>query len=152
MSLLFTSGSQNIGASASASVLPMNIQCWFPLGLTGLISLLSKGLDIQPKICELTFSPSFWKFNCNMGGAHAHYQPAEICLFTRAWRGNWQAQGPPALNQNWTLEGESWVLGPCPFLSEQRVTFAWWRCKGTLLPDRDWPAEQRIWHRDVCYN
>ena len=36
---------QNIGASASASVLPMNIQDWFPLGLTGLISLLSKGLS-----------------------------------------------------------------------------------------------------------
>ena len=41
----FTSGSQSIGASASASVLPMNINCWFPLGLTGLISLLSKGLS-----------------------------------------------------------------------------------------------------------
>ena len=37
---------QSIGASASASVLPMNIQGWFPLGLTGLISLLSKGLSI----------------------------------------------------------------------------------------------------------
>ena len=35
----------SIWASASASVLPMNIQCWFPLGLTGLISLLSKGLS-----------------------------------------------------------------------------------------------------------
>ena len=35
----------NIGVSASASVLPMNIQDWFPLGLTGLISLLSKGLS-----------------------------------------------------------------------------------------------------------
>ena len=34
---------QSIGASASASVLPMNLQGWFPLGLTGLISLLSKG-------------------------------------------------------------------------------------------------------------
>ena len=42
---LFASGGQNIGASASASVLPMNIQNWFPLGLTGLISLLSKGLS-----------------------------------------------------------------------------------------------------------
>ena len=39
------SGGQSIGASASASVLPMNIQGWFPLGLTGLISLLSKGLS-----------------------------------------------------------------------------------------------------------
>ena len=44
MSWLFASGDQNIGASASASVLPMSIQDWFPLWLTGLISLLSKGL------------------------------------------------------------------------------------------------------------
>ena len=36
---------QSIGASASASVLPVNIQDWFPLGLTGLISLQSKGLS-----------------------------------------------------------------------------------------------------------
>ena len=40
----FPSGSPNIGASSSASVLPMNIQGWFPLGLTGLISLQAKGL------------------------------------------------------------------------------------------------------------
>ena len=45
VSWLLASGSQNIGASASASVLLMNIQCWFPLELTGLISLLSKGLS-----------------------------------------------------------------------------------------------------------
>ena len=45
MSQLFISGGQNIGASASASVLPVNIQGWFPLALTGLISLLSKGLS-----------------------------------------------------------------------------------------------------------
>ena len=44
VSRLFTSGGQSVGASASASVLPMNIQGWFPLGLTGLVSLLSKGL------------------------------------------------------------------------------------------------------------
>ena len=42
MNWFFASGGQNIGASASASVLTMNIQGWFPLGLTGLISLLSK--------------------------------------------------------------------------------------------------------------
>ena len=40
-----TTGGQSIGASASASVFPMNIQGWFPLGLTGFISLLSKGLS-----------------------------------------------------------------------------------------------------------
>ena len=44
MSHLFTSGGQNIGVSALASVLPVNIQGWSPLRLTGLISLLSKGL------------------------------------------------------------------------------------------------------------
>ena len=44
VSWLFTSGGQSIGASASVSVLPMNTQGWFPLGLTGLISLLSKEL------------------------------------------------------------------------------------------------------------
>ena len=44
MSQLFASGGQSIGASASASVPPMNIQGWFPLGLTGLISLQSKDL------------------------------------------------------------------------------------------------------------
>ena len=42
---LFISGGQSSEASASASVLPMNIQDWFPLGLTGWISLQSKGLS-----------------------------------------------------------------------------------------------------------
>ena len=45
MSQFFTSGGQSIGVSASASVLPMNIQCLFPLGWTGLISLKFKGLS-----------------------------------------------------------------------------------------------------------
>ena len=45
MSQFFASGAQSIGASVSASVLPMNIQDWFPLGLTGFISLLSKRLS-----------------------------------------------------------------------------------------------------------
>ena len=45
MSQLFVSGGQCIGVSASASVLPMNIQDWFPLGWAGWISLQSKGLS-----------------------------------------------------------------------------------------------------------
>ena len=45
VSQFITSGDQSIGASALASVLPMNIQDWFPLGLTGLISLQSKELS-----------------------------------------------------------------------------------------------------------
>ena len=47
---LFTSGGQSIGTSASAFILPMNIQGWFPLWLPGLISLQSKGLL---KVCIL---------------------------------------------------------------------------------------------------
>ena len=45
MSQFFISGGQSIGVLAPASVLPMNIQGWFPLGLTSLISLQSKGLS-----------------------------------------------------------------------------------------------------------
>ena len=45
MSQFFTSGGQSIGVSALASVLPMNIQDWFPLEWIGWISLLSKGLS-----------------------------------------------------------------------------------------------------------
>ena len=45
MSQFFASGGQRVGASASASVLPMNIQSRFPLGWTGWISLQSKGLS-----------------------------------------------------------------------------------------------------------
>ena len=43
VSQFFASGGQSIGVSASTSVLPMNIQDWFPLGWTGWVSLLSKG-------------------------------------------------------------------------------------------------------------
>ena len=50
ISQLFASGGQSTGASASASVLSMNIQGWFPLWWTGLISLLSKGLSVFSSI------------------------------------------------------------------------------------------------------
>ena len=72
VSQFFTSDGQSIGASALASVL-MNIQGWFPLGLTGLISLQSKGLSrVQFKSINslvisfiygttLTFIHDYWK-------------------------------------------------------------------------------------------
>ena len=66
VSWLFASGGQSIGVSASASVLPMNIQDWFPLKLTGLISLLSKGLSrvfssiTIPKHQFSSTQPSLW--------------------------------------------------------------------------------------------
>ena len=77
MSQLFTPGGQSIVASASASVLPMNIQDWFPLGWTGLISLQAKGasrvfskttvqkhqfFDAQLSLCPtLTSIHDYWK-------------------------------------------------------------------------------------------
>ena len=54
-SQLFVSGGQSIGTSTSASVLPMSIQCWFPLGWAGLISLQSKGLS------RVLSSTTVWK-------------------------------------------------------------------------------------------
>ena len=63
MSWLFISGGQSTGASASASVLPMNIQDWFPLGLTGLISLQFKGVFSSTTVQMHQFSgaqPSLW--------------------------------------------------------------------------------------------
>ena len=57
MCQLFTSGGQSVGASASASVLPMNIEDWFPLGRTALICLLSPGLSrlLQNHISKCCF-------------------------------------------------------------------------------------------------
>ena len=75
MSQFFASGGQSIGASASASVLQMNIQDWFPLGLTGLSSLVSKGLSrvfsnitVQKHQSEMVVkrnnSKCYWKIIC----------------------------------------------------------------------------------------
>ena len=77
MSQFFASGGQSIGTLASASALPMNIQDWFPLGLTGFISLLSKGLSrvfssttIQ-KHQFFSILPSLWS------NSHIHTWPVE---------------------------------------------------------------------------
>ena len=64
MSQLFASGGWIIGASASASVLPMNIQGWFPLGWTGLISLLSK--ELSRVFFSRTTTWKQWFFSDNM--------------------------------------------------------------------------------------
>ena len=55
----FTSGGQTIRVSASASVLPMNIQDWFHLGLTGLLSLQSKGISRVFSHAAVQKHPSF---------------------------------------------------------------------------------------------
>ena len=76
MSQFFASGGQSTGASASASVLPMNIQDWFPLGLTGWISFQSKGLSrvlqyhsLKASIlrCSAFFMAQLWHPNMTTG-------------------------------------------------------------------------------------
>ena len=69
MSLFFASGGQSIGASASASVLPVNIQDWFPLGLTGLISLQSKGLS---RVFSNTTVQKHQFFSTQLSNSHIH--------------------------------------------------------------------------------
>ena len=78
MSQLFASGAQSIGASMSASVLPMNSQRWFPLGLTGLISLLSKGLlqHHSSKASILQHSAFLWS------SSHIQMWPLEKSQFS----------------------------------------------------------------------
>ena len=74
MSHLFASGGQRIGASASVSVLPMNIQGWFPLGLTGLISLQSKELS------RVFSNTTIWKHQ--FSGTHASlWSNSHICTW-----------------------------------------------------------------------
>ena len=63
MSQFFASGGQSIGVSASVSVLPMNIQDWFPLGLTGWISLQSSGLS---RVFSNTIVQKHWCFSSQL--------------------------------------------------------------------------------------
>ena len=86
VSWLFASGGQSIGVSASTSVLPMNIQGWFPLGLTGLISLLSKGLS------RVFSSTTVWKHQ---------FSSTQLSLWSNSHIPTW-------LLEKWYL----WLYGP----------------------------------------
>jgi len=89
MSQLFASGDQNTGASASASVLPMNIQGWFSLGLTGLISLLSKGLSgvfsstTNQRHQFFGTLPSLWPSSHNL---HDHWEDHSLDYIDFNWQ------------------------------------------------------------------
>ena len=80
MSQFFTSGGQSIGVSASASVLPMNAQDWSPLGWTGCISLLSKGLS-------RVFSNTTVKKHQFFGAQPSLWSNSDICtwLLGKPW-------------------------------------------------------------------
>ena len=91
MNQLFASGGQRIGASASASVLPMNIQDWFPLGLISLTSLISKELS---RVLSSTIVQKHQFFSAQSflhSKSHIHTWPLEK---SELWR-----QGP--LSTKW---------------------------------------------------
>ena len=77
MSRLFMSGGQSIGASASASVLPVNIQDWSPLGLTGLISSQSKGLSRVFSNTTVQKHQFFGAQPSSQSNSHIHTWPLE---------------------------------------------------------------------------
>ena len=76
MSQFFASGGQSIGASASASVLPLNIQNWFPLGWTGWISLQSKELSFKHAQIQISVPQlvKYFSICCLV----EHYQPSPL--------------------------------------------------------------------------
>ena len=74
---VFVSGRQSTGASASASVLPMNTQDWFPLGLTSLISLQSKGLSRVFSNTTVQKHQFFGAQLSSQSNSHIHTWPLE---------------------------------------------------------------------------
>ena len=77
VSRLFASSAQIIGASASSSVLPMNIQDWFPLGWTGLICLQSKGLSrvsSNTKFKSISSSVLSFLYSPTLTSIHAYWK------------------------------------------------------------------------------
>ena len=91
MSRLFASGGQSIGASASASVFPITIQGWFPLGLTGLISLQSN--ELSRVFCRTTIQkhqffgtqPSLWP---NSTSIHDYWKNHSFDYMDLCWQSN----------------------------------------------------------------
>ena len=83
MNQLFPSGGQSTGASASTSVLPINIQGWFPLGWTGWISLPFKGLS------RVFSSTTVWKHHF-LGSQPSLWSNFHICTWLQIWLWGWK--------------------------------------------------------------
>ena len=91
MSQLFTSGVQSIGVSPSASVLPMNIQDWSPLGWTGWISLQSKGLSrVFSNTTVQTISSSVLSFlhSLTLTSIHDNWKNHSLNQMDLCWQSN----------------------------------------------------------------
>ena len=134
MSQLFASGGQSIGASASTSVLPMNIQGWFPSGLTGLISLLSKGLSgvfssTVQKHHFFSAQPSLWYYS-------------HICTWLLERPQLW-LDGP--LSAKWCLYFLILSTKRCVQLESCELSFIWGKMRTTAQE-----TAPQIAMRDCC--
>ena len=127
-SQLFTSGGQHIGTSASASVLPVNVQGWFLLGLTGLISssyLLEKAMATHS-------STLAWKIPWaeepgrlqSMGSLRVgHNWATSLSLFTfMHWRRKWQ---PTPVFLPGESQGRRSLVGCCLWVAQSRTQLKW---------------------------
>ena len=123
-SYFLASGGKSIGASVSASVIPMNFQVWFPLGLTVLISLQSKGHSrLKKKKSNKHWSDPWYTVDSLQG------QPWPVHLFpyvcaaphTQKW-----SLGLHSLTLDWS-ESLSWSI-------DHNVLFQGWSHKALTLP------------------
>ena len=150
MSQLFTSGGHSIGASASASVLPMSIQGWFSLGWIGLISLQSKGLSrVFPNttvwkdqffwcsanfhVCtwlqEKTIALTRWIFVCRVTSLFFNMLSAFVIIFLarRAYR---------------ALISADLVMDACYLDATQLICAEWMKA----WSGREWWKEKGVFH------
>ena len=85
MSQFFTPGGQSIGVSASASVLQMNVQGWFPLGLMGWITLQFKGLSrvfLQQQFKTINYSVFSFLYDPTLTAIHDHWKTIALTRWT----------------------------------------------------------------------
>ena len=136
MNQLFVSGGQSTGASGSASVLPMNIQGWFPLGLTGLIFLQSKGLSRVLSSTTVQKHQFFWcskAFSLLYGWSNSHihtwlhsnhsFDCTDLCQqrdpTSPSWRKSvlnihWKDWCRSGNSNTWPPDAKNWVVGKDP--------------------------------------
>ena len=109
MSGLFTSGGQSIEASASASVLPMNIQGRFPLGLASLICLMSKGLSRVFSSTTIQKHLSFIKPSPSLTSIHDYWESHSFDYMDFCWQND---VSPMAAHPQWLTWQQSLVPWP----------------------------------------
>ena len=149
MSHFFASGGQSIGVSASASVLPMNIQDWFPLGCTGLNFVYSKGLS---RVFSNTKKLSFIKKKKKSGGFHGSLVVKTLPTQCRGHRFDpWSGKIPQVEGQLSPSSHNCWTHMPqllklsClePMLSNKRSPGLLWLQKAFWKQQKD-PAQPKI--------